>query len=235
MAMLHEVQTVMPATSIGGGGSAHAQCQFRMIVVAPAGGDGTAGTPSSEEQFQNQFQMKVCEVGVTSSLVIPFELSAAVLPVSPGAAGGSGGDASGGGGVAVVEGSTEGVGVAGGDVVRSGEGADGASTSPAASGIAGGIVDGTDGITGVSGTAGGGGSCGMSTTCGPGAELSEAGAVAMIVVGSTGLGTPSSARAGLAASAATAPHTERPRASEVLRDMIQEDMYPPTWRRIRKN
>jgi len=67
--MLHDVQIVMPATSIGGGGSAHAQCQFRMIVVAPAGGDGTAGTPSSEEQFQNQFQTKVCEVVATVSVV----------------------------------------------------------------------------------------------------------------------------------------------------------------------
>jgi hypothetical protein len=134
-----------------------------------------------------------------------------------------------------VEGSTEGGGVDGDDVVTAGDGVDGASPSPAVDGIAGGIVGETDGITGVSGTAGAGGSCGVTATWGSDTELSEASAVAMIVVGSTGLGTPSSARAGLAASAATAPHTERPRASEVLRDMIQEDMYPSTQRRIRKN
>jgi hypothetical protein len=62
MAMLHDVQMVIPATSSGGGGSAQAQCQFRTIVVAPAGGVGTAGTPSPASQFQNQFQMKVCDV-----------------------------------------------------------------------------------------------------------------------------------------------------------------------------
>jgi hypothetical protein len=134
-----------------------------------------------------------------------------------------------------VEGSTEGGGVDGDVVVTAGDGADGASTSPAVDGIAGGIVGETDGITGVSGTAGGGGSCGVTVTCGSGTELADASAVAMIVVGSAGLGTPSSARAGLATNAATAPHTERPRANEVLRDMIQEDMYPPTRRRIRKN
>jgi hypothetical protein len=205
-----------------------------MIVVAPAGGDGTAGTPSSEAQFQYQFQTKVCEVGVTVLSVIPFELSAAVLPVSPGAAVGSGADASGAGGVEVVEGSTEGGAVDGDAVVTAGDGAGGASTSPAAAGIAGGIVGETDGITGVSGTVGGGGSCGVTATCGSGAELAESSAVAMIVVGSTGLGTPSSARAGFAVSAATAPHTERPKASEVRHDMIQEDMYPPDQRTYEK-
>jgi hypothetical protein len=59
MATLHDVQTVMPARSIDGGGAAHAQCQFRTIVVAPGGGAGTSGTPSSPAQFQYQFQTKV--------------------------------------------------------------------------------------------------------------------------------------------------------------------------------
>ena len=58
--MLHDVQTVTPSISSVGGGSAQAQCQFSTIVVAPAGGAGTAGVASSCAQFQNQFQMKVC-------------------------------------------------------------------------------------------------------------------------------------------------------------------------------
>jgi hypothetical protein len=59
MAMLHDTQMVTPATSSVGGGSAQAQCQLSTIVVAPAGGAGTAGVASSFAQFQYQFQMKV--------------------------------------------------------------------------------------------------------------------------------------------------------------------------------
>jgi hypothetical protein len=104
MAMLQDVQTVMPAMSSGGGGSPHAQCQFRMIVVAPAGGAGTDGIPWLESQFQNQFQMKVWDVGASGTSVIPFELSAVVLAVSPGAVFAPEADACGGAGVTVAEG-----------------------------------------------------------------------------------------------------------------------------------
>jgi hypothetical protein len=108
----------------------------------------------------------------------------------------------------------------------------GGSTASVAGGIADGIATETAGITGVSATAGGGGTV---TAGRAGIEVSGVVAAATIAVGSTGITTPSSPRAGLAASAATAPHTERPRASDELRDMIQEDMYPDVRRDIRKN
>jgi hypothetical protein len=232
IATLHDVQTVMPARSIDGGGAAHAQCQFRTIVVAPGGGAGTSGTPSPPAQFQYQFQTKVCETVVTGSGIIPFELSAAVLPVSLGVFAGSEADAV--GGVGVV-GSTGGAGGDGDDDVTVAGGSGEASALSGVGGIAGGIVGETGGITGVSGTVGSGGGCGVGATCGSVGELMESSAVAMIAAGSAGLGTPSSARAGLAASAATVPHTARPRAIEVRPNMIQGDMYPPSQERIRKN
>jgi hypothetical protein len=229
------MQTVMPARSIDGGGAAHAQCQFRTIVVAPGGGAGTSGTPSSVAQFQYQFQTKVCKVAVTGSTVILLELSAAVLPVSLDVFAGSEADAVGGAGVSAVVGSTGGAGGAGDDDVTVAGGSGGASASSGVGGIAGGIVGETGGIIGVSGTVGTGGGCGAGATCGSVAEFMESSAVAMIADGSAGLGTPSSARAGLAASAATVPHTARPRAIEVRPNMIQGDMYPPSQGRIQKN
>jgi hypothetical protein len=235
IATLHDVQTVMPARSIDGGGAAHAQCQFRTIVVAPGGGAGTSGTPSSVAQFQDQVHTKVCEAGVTGSVVILFELSAAVLPVSLGVFAGSEADASGGAGVSVVVGSTGGAGSDGDEDVTVSGGSGGASTLSGVDGIAGGIVGETGGIVGVSGTVGSAGGCGVGATCGSVAELVESSAVAMIAVGSAGLGTPSSARAGLVASAATVPHTARLRAIEVRPNMIQGDMYPSSRGRIRKN
>src|SRR6186997_1834034 len=84
MAMLHDVHTVTPATSSGGGASAHAQCQLRTIVVAPAGGAGTDGVASSVAQFQYQFQTKVCGTLDDVGTVIPFEFATVVLPVSRG-------------------------------------------------------------------------------------------------------------------------------------------------------
>jgi hypothetical protein len=98
-------------------------------------------------------------------------------------------------------------------------------------GIAGGIVGGIAGITGISGVEGG---CGAVAGCASDTELTDGSAGATIVVGTTGPGTPSSVRAGLAASAATVPHTERLTTNEERRDMIQEDMYPSSLRCIRK-
>jgi hypothetical protein len=171
-------------------------------------------------------------VVATVPTVIPFELSAAVLPVSPGVvfagAAGAGGDA----GAAAAGDGTTGAGAGCGLVEGIGEAAGGTSVTPVAGGIAGGIVAKTAGITGVSGVTGG---CDTAGTCGPGSELIAVVTVATIVAGSTGTITPSSARAGLAASAATAPHTERLRTIDERRDMIQEDMYPGSERRIQKN
>jgi hypothetical protein len=63
IAMLQPTQTVVPvADTVGGGASGQFQCQFQMIVTAPAVGSGVGGESgvlASPSQFQYQFQIKV--------------------------------------------------------------------------------------------------------------------------------------------------------------------------------
>jgi hypothetical protein len=63
IAMLQPTQTVVPvADAVGGGASGQFQCQFQMIVTAPAVGSGVGGESgvlASPSQFQYQFQIKV--------------------------------------------------------------------------------------------------------------------------------------------------------------------------------
>lgn len=238
MATLHDVQTVIPSISSGGGASAHAQCQFRTIVVAPAGGAGTAGSPASAAQFQNQFQIKTCgaigEVDDDVSTVIPLAGIPVVLPVSPSVGSGARTDTGGGPGVTVASGRTGAGDGESGAGAASGEGVDRGVTSTEAGGITGGIVDEIVGITGMPGKTGITGITGISGTCGSAAEAADESAAATIAAGSTAAAVPSSARVGLAASAATAPHTERARTNDGLLDMMQEDMYPSARPLIRK-
>jgi hypothetical protein len=79
---LHEAHKVMPATLIGGGASAQDQCQLRTIAVASGGGCGTAATASPMSQFHDQFQTNVRRAFEERIAVIPFKLSAVILPVS---------------------------------------------------------------------------------------------------------------------------------------------------------
>src|SRR5262249_9994184 len=52
---LHEMQTVTPATVIGGGGAPlQLQCQFHTITVVPGGTAGADGAGSSGSQFHVQ-------------------------------------------------------------------------------------------------------------------------------------------------------------------------------------
>ena len=234
--MLHDAQTVIPSISSGGGASAHAQCQFRTIVVAPAGGAGTAGQPVSDAQFQNQFQTKTCgaigEVDVDVSTVIPLAEFPAVLPVSPTVESGVGADTGGGPGVTVAIAWTGGGDGESGIGVASGDGVDGGATSTAAGGIMAGIVGETVGITGMSGMTG---ATGISCVSGSMIEPADESAVPTIAAGSTKVAVPSSACVGLAASAATAPHTERARTNDGLLDMMQEEMYPSSRPSIQKS
>ena len=57
---LQEMQTVMPATVIGGGSAPlQLQRQFQTITVVPGGVAGTVGAAASGSQFHVQFHTKV--------------------------------------------------------------------------------------------------------------------------------------------------------------------------------